>query len=185
MGTCCAAGPPARGLGARPEAQAVASALSSCNLDLDWQTWPLATHTPWLTWNTLCYQRVSSALLRLEPPFTKIGFNTAPGPRDYSVPSQDLAPVEDGLLRLGCMGCHHAGCAAHCCVFLWLLLLPPREETGLECAGVARCSCPNVGGAGEKGLKTYRCGRCLTAKYCSQACSRQAWPQHKLACKPA
>jgi hypothetical protein len=29
-----------------------------------------------------------------------------------------------------------------------------------------------------------RCSRCKDAVYCSVACQRQAWPQHKLACQP-
>lgn len=32
-------------------------------------------------------------------------------------------------------------------------------------------------------IDVKRCGRCRCAAYCSQACQKQHWPQHKKECK--
>ena len=92
---------------------ALAAAHSSCNLDLDWLTSPLATHAPWIEWLQSCNKKVSSALLGLEPLFAQIAFPPAPVAGDHAISSSDAAAVEDALLRLGNVGCHNAGCAAH------------------------------------------------------------------------
>ena len=93
--------------------QALIEAHTSCNLDLDWKTWPLDTHAPWLAWIKSCYKRASSALLHLDPLLAQIAFPTGPGPCDHDISDPDLAAVEGALLRLGHVGCQYAGCAAH------------------------------------------------------------------------
>ncbi len=39
-------------------------------------------------------------------------------------------------------------------------------------------------GAAQLGAAFKRCGRCHSVWYCSPACQRVVWPQHKLECKP-
>eukprot|EP01113_Clastostelium_recurvatum_P014761 TRINITY_DN18072_c0_g1_i1.p1 TRINITY_DN18072_c0_g1~~TRINITY_DN18072_c0_g1_i1.p1 ORF type:complete len:201 (-),score=33.61 TRINITY_DN18072_c0_g1_i1:28-576(-) len=43
----------------------------------------------------------------------------------------------------------------------------------------AKCS-----GCGHHLVKTFRCSRCKTAKYCNVECQRTNWPSHKLVCTP-
>jgi len=40
-------------------------------------------------------------------------------------------------------------------------------------------------GCGAVPFKPMRCARCRGAAYCSAACQRAAWPEHKLLCAPA
>jgi hypothetical protein len=40
-------------------------------------------------------------------------------------------------------------------------------------------------GCGVVPFKPMRCARCRGASYCSAACQRAAWPEHKLLCAPA
>ena len=112
------------GLADKEEALALAAAHSSCHLDLDWLTSPLATNAPWMEWLQSCSKKVSSAFLRLEPLFAQIAFPTAPVARDHGISGSDAAAVEDALLRLGNVGCHNAGCAAHGCEPVCFILLP-------------------------------------------------------------
>ena len=44
----------------------------------------------------------------------------------------------------------------------------------------ASLSCEVCGGPGK-----LRCGACKTARYCSAACQKTAWPEHKLVCRRA
>ena len=51
----------------------------------------------------------------------------------------------------------------------------------LRAEAAAQRRCAACGGAEGRLL---RCARCQAIVYCSPACQRQHWPQHKLRCKP-
>ena len=60
-----------------------------------------------------------------------------------------------------------------------------RANVGAEDFDVEQC-CAKCGkwdfGAGSD-VSLKRCARCLTIYYCSPACQKEHWPQHKKHCK--
>jgi hypothetical protein len=46
-----------------------------------------------------------------------------------------------------------------------------------------KCSEYKLNAGGER-VKLLRCTTCKIARYCSQACQRAAWPEHKKKCAP-
>ena len=43
--------------------------------------------------------------------------------------------------------------------------------------------CKNTEGVSESLLEVQKCSGCQRAQYCSPACQKAAWKQHKSACK--
>ncbi len=68
---------------------------------------------------------------------------------------------------------------------------PPSEQQLLAVAaalatrlGCGNLCCINCTGADERGMpKGRRCSGCRTVRFCSAACQREAWPQHRVACR--
>ena len=48
--------------------------------------------------------------------------------------------------------------------------------------GTNQLSCHNCGKRPAAGSTFQTCGHCRTASYCSEACQRGSWPEHKLVC---
>lgn len=68
---------------------------------------------------------------------------------------------------------------------------PPSQQQLLGAAtaltarpGCGNLRCTNCTGAGERGMpRGRRCSGCHTLRFCSAACQREAWPQHRVACR--
>ena len=45
------------------------------------------------------------------------------------------------------------------------------------------CRCKNLTGCSEALLEVKKCAGCRRAQYCSPACQKAAWKQHKAACR--
>ncbi len=68
---------------------------------------------------------------------------------------------------------------------------PPSQQQLLAVAaalaarpGCGNLRCTNCTGADERGMpKGRRCSGCRTVRFCSAACQREAWPQHRVACR--
>ncbi|KAL4451939.1 hypothetical protein ABPG75_007601 [Micractinium tetrahymenae] len=58
---------------------------------------------------------------------------------------------------------------------MWALSLATRA-----CANPA---CATLEGGSEAALKTRRCSACKAVRFCGEACSRQDWRRHKVACR--
>lgn len=74
----------------------------------------------------------------------------------------------------------------------WPILVdPPSQQQLLAVAaalaarpGCGNLRCTNCTGADERGMpKGRRCSGCRTVRFCSAACQREAWPQHRVACR--
>lgn len=74
----------------------------------------------------------------------------------------------------------------------WPALADPPTEQGLLAVtaalttrpGCSNLQCTNCAGAEEGSMpRGQRCSGCLTQRFCSAACQRQAWPQHRAACR--
>ena len=50
-----------------------------------------------------------------------------------------------------------------------------HQPTGIFCGGCHVAS--------QKGLKFFTCSKCLSVAYCSAACQKKNWPEHKDFCK--
>jgi hypothetical protein len=59
--------------------------------------------------------------------------------------------------------------------------IPRRRPDSFEVTNTLteryKCSCHCCNNRGEKHF--FKCGKCLTARYCSKACQLKDWPQHK------
>ena len=42
--------------------------------------------------------------------------------------------------------------------------------------------CANCGKGEEESISLKKCGACMSVKYCSAACQKEHWPQHKKDC---
>ena len=54
---------------------------------------------------------------------------------------------------------------------------------GLPFRACAHVSCRNVTGLSERSVRTYVCGGCMSARFCSKACARNAHALHKVHCR--
>ena len=54
---------------------------------------------------------------------------------------------------------------------------------GLPFWACAHVSCRNMDGSSERSMKTFACGGCMSARFCSKACARKAHAQHKVQCR--
>jgi hypothetical protein len=88
-----------------------------------------------------------------------------------AVKGSDITEFEDKLVELTAL----ADSIQHAC--------RPR----VQLVGCSHPRCPNLSGLSAEGLVTgrkgVRCGWCEVARYCSPACQKEDWPQHRHVCR--
>lgn len=117
-------------------------------------------------WRTLCFpekQRLVEGWVTLwrgghVPDFAHI----APERKVPAVPQMSLGTAG---IRINTEAVHSAA--------------PGYAEPFRPCAYL---SCTNMTGLSERGVKTFVCGGCMTARFCSKACARKAHALHKEHC---
>eukprot|EP00656_Telonema_subtile_P020871 TRINITY_DN2192_c0_g1_i2.p1 TRINITY_DN2192_c0_g1~~TRINITY_DN2192_c0_g1_i2.p1 ORF type:complete len:311 (+),score=57.84 TRINITY_DN2192_c0_g1_i2:127-1059(+) len=80
------------------------------------------------------------------------------------------------LYDLNTCGDNAMGRLRHCAYFT------KPEDSSWRAEHFSRHDAPVCGHCGVEG-KLSRCSRCKCAEYCSKACQKKAWKQHKLTCK--
>jgi hypothetical protein len=64
-----------------------------------------------------------------------------------------------------------------------------QQQLAVRCAqalGTRTCAnlrCASLTGASEAASRGRKCGGCRAVRYCSEACSRADWKQHRVACR--
>ena len=66
---------------------------------------------------------------------------------------------------------------------------PEAQQLAVRCAqalGLLKCAnprCASLAGASEAASRGRKCGGCHAVRYCSEACSKADWRQHRVACR--
>jgi hypothetical protein len=64
--------------------------------------------------------------------------------------------------------------------------VPGAESHDKAAIAAVNATCAGCGArSGQAGARLQACGRCRAVSYCSKACQRVNWPQHKGGCEPA